>query len=61
MCEHGTKPTVVFLSADEKPLGCHFQVGHFIILQHSVTKKHLFLYPKGDRSGWRKPKKNKQH
>ena len=25
---------------------------------HSATRKHLFLYPQGDRSGLRKPKKN---
>ena len=27
------------------------------IRQHSATRKHLLLYPQGDRSGLRKPKK----
>ena len=32
------------------------------IRQHSATRKHLFLYPQGYRSGLRKPKKDKhQH
>ena len=32
------------------------------IRQHSATREHLLLYPQGDRSGLRKPKKDKhQH
>ena len=31
--------------------------GLLTIRQHSATRKHLFLYPQGDRSGLRKPKK----
>ena len=31
--------------------------GLITIRQHSATRKHLFLYPPGDRSGLRKPKK----
>ena len=34
----------------EKPFGCY---------QNNATKKHLFLYPQGDRSGLKKPKKDK--
>ena len=42
----------------EKPLGCYIQVrGLLTIRQHSATRKHLFQYPQGDRSGLRKPKK----
>ena len=31
--------------------------GLLTVRQHNATKKHLFLYPQGDRSGLRKPKK----
>ena len=60
MCEHSTETTLVFLPADgEAPcllLPC------VASLQHSATRKHLFLYPQGARSGLRKPKKDKhQH
>ena len=42
----------------EKPLGCYFQVWSLPTTKlHSATRKHLFLYAQGDRSGLRKPKK----
>ena len=45
----------------EKPRGRYFQVQP-TIRWHSATREHLFLYPQGDRSGLRKPKKDKyQH
>ena len=45
----------------EKPLGFFFQVRSPIKL-NSATRKDIFLYPLGDRSGLRKPKKDKnQH
>ena len=38
------------------------QSGLLTILQHSVTRKHLFLYPQGERSGKKKQKNDKhQH
>ena len=39
----------------EKPLDCYF--GFFTIKHHSATRKDLFPYPQGDRSGLRKPEK----
>ena len=33
--------------------------GLFTIKWHSATRKHLFMYPQYDRSGLRKPKKDK--
>ena len=45
----------------EKPLGCYSKFGLHTIRQHSATRKH-FQYPQGNRSGLRKPKKDKhQH
>ena len=41
----------------EKPLGCYFQIQSPYYRRHSETRKDLFLYPQGDRSGLRKPKK----
>ena len=41
----------------EKPFGQYFQV-RSLYKQHRATTKYLFLYPQGDRSGLRKPKKN---
>ena len=42
----------------EKALGCYFQVWYLPTTRlHSATRKHLFLYAQGDRSGLRKPKK----
>ena len=43
----------------EKPLGRYFQVQSPYIRWHSATRKHLFLYPQGDRSDLGKPKKDK--
>ena len=39
-----------------KPLGCYFQVWFPYYQRHNVTRKQLFQYPWGDRSGLRKPK-----
>ena len=33
-----------------------FKFGLLTIRQHSATRKHLFPYPQGDRSGLTKPK-----
>ena len=35
--------------------------GLLTIRWHSAARKHLFLYPQGDRSGLGKPKKDKHH
>ena len=54
---HGTKTTLVFVTADAKKLLVAFsQICLFKISQSSATRKHLFLYPQRDRSGLRKPK-----
>ena len=46
----------------EKALVHYFKFGLLTIRWHSAIRKHLFLYPQGDRSGLRKPKKDKhQH
>ena len=34
--------------------------GLLTVRRYSATRKHLFLYPQGDRSGLRKPKKDKR-
>ena len=36
------------------------QSGLLTILQHSITRKHLFLYPQGERSGKKKQKNDKR-
>ena len=54
MCEHGTKTTSVSLPADGDATS---KFGLLTIWYHSATRKHLFLYAQGDRSGLRKPKK----
>ena len=59
----GTKSCYLYLLM-EKPLGHYFQIWSlkYQAAQHRATKKHLFLYPQGDGSGLRKPKKDKhQH
>ena len=58
--QHGKLSRYFYLMM-EKPFGQYFQVWS-LYRQHHATTKHLFLYPQGDRSGLRKPKKNKhQH
>ena len=52
---YGTKVTLVYLLLMEKPLGHYFQVRS--PYYQGATRKHLFLYPHGGRSGVRKPKK----
>ena len=64
MHEHGTKITQVFLPADGE--ASRLLLPSLVSLlsgkQHSAIRKHLFLYPQSDRSGLRKPKKDKhQH
>ena len=60
MREHGTKTTLVFLPADGE--GSQLLLSKFSLLtirRHIATRKQLFPYPQGDRSGQRKPKKGK--
>ena len=46
----------------EKPLGCSSKLGLLTIRCHSAPRKHLFLYPPGDSSDLRKPRKdNHEH
>ena len=60
MREHGTKTTMVFLPADgEAYLVATFKFGILMVRQHSAIRKNLILYPQGDRSSLRKPKKGK--
>ena len=63
MRAHGTKTTRVFVRADEESLlVATSKFGLLTIRWHSATRKHVFQYPQGDRSGLRKPKKDKhQH
>ena len=55
---HGTKTTPIFLPADRETswLGL---LGTLSIRQRNVTRNHPFLFPQGDRSGLRMPKKDK--
>ena len=43
----------------EKPLGRYFQVRSPYYQAAQCNRKHLFLYPQGDRSGLGKPKKKR--
>ena len=62
MCEHSTKTTPVYLPADGEASRLLLPSSLLTIRWRSATRKHLFLYPQGGRSGLRKPKKNKhQH
>ena len=45
-----------FYQPMEKILVATSKFGVLTIRWHSATRKHLFLYPQGDRSGLRKPK-----
>ena len=54
---HCTKTTQYFYLVREKPLVAASKLGLLTIRWHSATRKHLFLYPQGDRSDWRKPKR----
>ena len=56
MHEHGTLTTLVFLLADGEVSWSLLlnSVSLLSIRWHSATRKHLFLYPHGDRSGLRK-------
>ena len=57
---HGTKSTPVFLPTDREAfLVATSKFGLLTISRHSATRKHLLLYPQGDRSGPKKPKKGK--
>ena len=60
---HGTKTTPVFLLVDRKASWSLLQSSVSLLSgSTSATKKNLFLYPEGERSGLRKPKKDKhQH
>ena len=41
----------------ENPVGCYSKFDTLTIRWHSAIRKHLFLYPQGDSSGLKKPKK----
>ena len=58
--QHGTKTTLVFFTCWWRsllPATCKFSL--LTIRQHSATRKHLFLYPPGERSDLRKTKNDK--
>ena len=58
----GTRGTPLFLPAVEETLLAISMFSLLTIKRHSATRKQLFLYPEGDRSGLRNPKKDKhQH
>ena len=59
MCKHGTKTTLVFSLADGKASWSLLPSSVSLLSGDSATRKHLFLYPQGERSGLRKPKKDK--
>ena len=62
MREPGTKTTPVFLPTDGEASGCYFQVQSPYYQTAQCNQKTLFPYLQGDRSGLRKPKKDKyQH
>ena len=63
MREHGTKTTPVFLPADGEDSSLLLPSSVSLLSGGTVQpEKHLFQYPQGDRSGLRKPKKDKhQH
>ena len=64
MHEHGTKTTPGFLPADGEASWSLLESSVSLLSggRLSATRKHLVLYPQGDRSGVRKPKKDKhQH
>ena len=56
-CRVGTKTTPYFDLLMEKPLGCCFQVRSPYDQVVQCNRKHLSLYPQGDRSGLGKSKK----
>ena len=59
---HGTKTTHIFSYWCRSLLVATSNFGLLTIRPQSATRKHLFLYPQGDRPGLRKPKKDKhQH
>ena len=54
-----TENSSVVTNNTQEPQGHYFQILH---AYDQATRKHLFLYPQGDRPGLRKPKKGKhQH
>ena len=59
--QHGTKNTSDFFSADRKAsvAGPYSQLQSPYNQAAQSTRKHLCLYPQWDRSGLRKPKKDK--
>ena len=63
MCEHGTKTNLVFLHADGEASRLLLPSSTSLLSSGTVQPENiLFLYPEGDRSGLRKPKKDKhQH
>ena len=62
MCEHGTKTTPVFLPADGELSWLLLPSSTSLLSGGTVQpENNLFLYPQGDSSGLRKPKKDKHH
>ena len=58
LAQHSNKTIPLFLPAHGEAAWSLFPVlGLLTIRRHSATRKHLFPYPQGDRSGLRKPKK----
>ena len=56
---HDTKATTVFIMWDWEASS---KFGLFTVMWHIMNRKHIFLYPVGDRKGMSKPKKEKyQH
>ena len=59
---HGTKTTPVFFTCWWRSLLVTTSKFSLLTIRwHSATRDHLLLYPQGDRSGLRKPKKIKNH
>ena len=59
--QHGTK-TIPAFSPTDGEVSRSLLSRLLTFRRHSATRKHLFLFPQGDRSGQRKPKNNKhQH
>ena len=58
--QHGTKTTPVFLPDGGKASRSLLPSSISLCIRwHNATRKHLFRYSQGDRSGLRKPKKDK--
>ena len=62
MHKHGTNTTPVFLPADGEASWSLLPSSVSLLSGSTVQPENIFPYPQGDRSGLRKPKKDKhQH